>query len=281
MPTLASGASSFTFDSKGEALDQNELIGAQYTLATEPEDSQEYKNAVELLSQQYEGATNVLDQGRDIDITTSRPLPGISGLTERLSIAGQQIQEGEREDSGFRINPNARAFSLPPEGKDNPEYYDRVARQFEIEAGKLSTLTLNPEQYEGAGRRGVTQKMVELNNALRTRDNLVSQVKDLYRQIPKTKKFSKQIKMFKDIIEDNPTGLQVTLDREARGGKGAFKFNKNKLSKEYRQLLADVNEQLKIDEDQQPTQNLIQRLVNQSGALANPTVTPQPIQLFE
>ena len=281
MPTIASGASSFAFDSKGGALDQNEMIGAQYALATEPEDSEEYKNAVELLGQQYEGAMDVLDQGRTVDITTSKPLPGISGLTERLSIAGQQIQEGEREDSGFRINPDARAFSLPPEGKDNPEYYDRVARQFEIEAGKLSTLTLNPEQYEGAGRKGVTQKMVELNNALRTRDNLVSQVKDLYRQIPKTKKFSRQIKIFKDIIKNNPTGLQVTLDSKARGGRGAFRFNKNKLSKEYKQLLADVNKQLNVDDDQQPTQNLMQRLINLPGAMADPLGTPQPIQLFE
>ena len=281
MPTIASGASSFAFDSKGGALDQNEMIGAQYALATEPEDSEEYKNAVELLGQQYEGAMDVLDQGRTVDITTSKPLPGISGLTERLSIAGQQIQEGEREDSGFRINPNARAFSLPPEGKDNPEYYDRVARQFGVEADKLSTLTLNPEQYEGAGRRGVTQKMVELNNVLRTRDNLVSQVKDLYRQIPKTKKFARQIKIFKDIIENNPTGLQVTLDSKARGGRGAFRFNKNKLSKEYKQLLADVNKQLNVDDDQQPTQNLMQRLINLPGAMADPLGTPQPIQLFE
>ena len=252
---------------RGEALNQNELGNAQYVLATEPEDSQEYKNAMDLLS-----------QGRDIDITISRPLPGISGLTERLSIAGQQIQEGEREDSGFRINPNARAFSLPPEGKDNPEYYDRVARQFEIEAGKLSTLTLNPEQYEGAGRRGANQKTIELNNALKTRDNLVSQVKDLYRQIPKTKKFAKQIKMFKDIIKNNPTGLQVTLDRDARGGKGAFKFNKGKLSKADSQLLAEINKELNFDEDQQPTQNLMQRLINLSGAMADPLGTPQPIQ---
>jgi len=252
---------------RGEALNQNELVNAQYVLATEPEDSQEYKNAMDLLS-----------QGRDIDITTSRPLPGISGLTERLSIAGQQIQEGEREDSGFRINPNARAFSLPPEGKDNPEYYDRVARQFEIEAGKLSTLTLNPEQYEGAGRRGANQKTIELNNALKTRDNLVSQVKDLYRQIPKTKKFAKQIKMFKDIIKNNPTGLQVTLDRDARGGKGAFKFNKGKLSKADSQLLAEINRELNFDEDQQPTQNLMQRLINLSGAMADSLGTPQPIQ---
>ena len=252
---------------RGEALDQNELVNAQYVLATEPEDSQEYKNAMDLLS-----------QGRDIDITTSRPLPGISGLTERLSIAGQQIQKGEREDSGFRINPNARAFSLPPEGKDNPEYYDRVARQFEIEAGKLNTLTLNPEQYEGAGRRGANQKTIELNNALKTRDNLVSQVKDLYRQIPKTRKFAKQIKMFKDIIKNNPTGLQVTLDRDARGGKGAFKFNKGKLSKADNQLLAEINKELNFDEDQQPTQNLMQRLINLSGAMADPLGTPQPIQ---
>lgn len=252
---------------RGEALDQNELVNAQYVLATEPEDSQEYKNAMDLLS-----------QGRDIDITTSRPLPGISGLTERLSIAGQQIQGGEREDSGFRINPDARAFNLPPEGKNNPEYYDRVARQFEIEAGKLSTLTLNPEQYEGAGRRGANQKTIELNNALKTRDNLVSQVKDLYRQIPKTKKFAKQIKMFKDIIKNNPTGLQVTLDRDARGGKGAFKFNKGKLSKADSQLLAEINKELNFDEDQQPTQNLMQRLINLSGAMADPLGTPQPIQ---
>ena len=221
---------------------------------------------------------DLLSQGRDIDITTSRPLPGISGLTERLSIAGQQIQGGEREDSGFRINPDARAFNLPPEGKNNPEYYDRVARQFEIEAGKLSTLTLNPEQYEGVGRRGANQKTIELNNALKTRDNLVSQVKDLYRQIPKTKKFAKQIKMFKDIIKNNPTGLQVTLDRDARGGKGAFKFNKGKLSKEDSQLLAEINKELNFDEDQQPTQNLMQRLINLSGAMADPLGTPQPIQ---
>ena len=252
---------------RGEALDQNELVNAQYVLATEPEDSQEYKNAMDLLS-----------QGSDIDITTSRPLPGISGLIERLSVAGQQIQEGKREDSGFRIDPNALAFDLPPEGKDNPEYYDRVARQFEIEAGKLSTLTLNPEQYEGAGRRGANQKTIELNNALKTRDNLVSQVKDLYRQIPKTKKFAKQIKMFKDIIKNNPTGLQVTLDRDARGGKGAFKFNKGKLSKADIQLLAEINKALNFDEDQQPTQNLMQRLINLSGAMADPLGTPQPIQ---
>ena len=252
---------------RGEALNQNELVNAQYVLATEPEDSQEYKNAMDLLS-----------QGRDIDITTSRPLPGISGLIERLSIAGQKIQEGEREDSGFRIDPNALAFDLPPEGRDNPEYYDRVARQFEIEAGKLSTLTLNPEQYEGAGRRGANQKTIELNNALKTRDNLVSQVKDLYRQIPKTKKFAKQIKMFKDIIKNNPTGLQVTLDRDARGGKGAFKFNKGKLSKADSQLLAEINKELNFDEDQQPTQNLMQRLINLPGAMADPLGTPQPIQ---
>ena len=264
---------------RGETLDKKELIDAQYAIITEPEDSQEYKNAVELLSQQYKGAMDVLDQGRDIDITTPQPLPGISGLAERLSIAGQEIREGKREDSGFRINPDARAFTLPPEGKDNPEYYDRVARQFAIEAGKLNTLTLNPEQYEGTGRRGVTQKMVELNNALRTRDNLVSQVKDLYRQIPKTKKFTKQILTFKDIIDNNPTGLQVTLDREARGGKGAFKFNKSKLSKEYKELLADVNKQLDVDDAQQPTQNLMQRLINLQGTLANPTATTQPVQI--
>jgi len=284
MPTMEEGQSTFEFDSRGDALTNADRIDAQYTLASEPEESDEYKKAMELLSQEYGDALGVLDQGSDIDITTSRPLPGLSGLRERLSIAGQEIQEGEREDSGFRLNPDARAFSLPPEGEDNPEYYDRVARQFAIEAGKLNTLTLNPEQYEGAGRKGVTQKTIELNNALKTRDNLVEQVKELYKRIPKTKKFADQIKTFKDIIDNNPTGLQVVLDRKARGGKGAFKFNKSKLSKEYRQLLADVNKQLDFDDDKQPTQNLMERLLNLQGAIASPNTDPQsnvqPIDLF-
>lgn len=269
---------------RSDALENADRIDAQFALASQPEESDEYKKAMALLSEEYGSAMDVLNQGDNIDITTSRPLPGISGLTERLSIAGQQIQEGEKEDSGFRINPSARAFSLPPEGEDNPEYYDRVARQFAIETGKLNTLTLNPEQYEGAGRKGVTQKTVELNNALKTRDNLVKQVKELYKQIPKTKEFADQIKTFKDIIDNNPTGLQVVLDRKARGGKGAFKFNKSKLSKEYRQLLADVNKQLDFDEDKQPTQNLMERLLNLQGAMASPNTDPQsnvqPIDLF-
>ena len=284
MPNLNEGENTFEFASRGDALTSADRIDAQFALASQPEESDEYKKAMALLSEEYGSAMDVLNQGDNIDITTSRPLPGISGLTERLSIAGQQIQEGEKEDSGFRINPSARAFSLPPEGEDNPEYYDRVARQFAIEAGKLNTLTLNPEQYEGAGRKGVTQKTIELNNALKTRDNLVEQVKELYKKIPKTKEFADQIKTFKEIIDNNPTGLQVVLDRKARGGKGAFKFNKSKLSKEYRQLLADVNKQLDFDEDKQPTQNLMERLLNLQGAMASPNTDPQsnvqPIDLF-
>ena len=44
-------------------------------------------------------------------------------------------------------------------------------------------------------------------------------------------------------------------------------------------MLADVNKQLDVDDAQQPTQNLMQRLINLQGALANPLATPQPVQI--
>tara|TARA_R100000995_G_scaffold67644_1_gene36256 strand:+ start:753 stop:2606 length:1854 start_codon:yes stop_codon:yes gene_type:complete len=257
-----------------EAIDQEDRVDSMYILSSAPEDSPEYKKAMETLS-----------QGRDVDITTPKPLPGLSGLIERLSVAGRGIEEGQREDSGFRINPNALAFDLPPEGVDNPEYYDRVAQQFNIEVDKLSTLTLQPEQYEGTGKRGANQKAVELNSSLKSRDNLVNQVKALYKKIPKTKKFANQIKKFKDIINSNPTGVQVVLDRKARGGKGAFKFNKRKLSQSDKLLLAEINKDLNFEEPQESNQDLLQRLSNVGGAMASPAgragMTSQPIQLFE
>jgi hypothetical protein len=258
---------------RSDALENADRIDAQYILASEPEGSDEYNKAMELLS-----------QGSDLDITTSKPLPGLSGLRERLSIAGQEIQEGEREDSGFRINPNALAFELPPEGKDNPEYYDRVAQQFNVESDKISTLVLQPEQYEGVGKRGANQKVAELNSSLKTRDNLVNQVKELYKQIPKTRKFASQIKKFKEIIKNNPTGLQVTLDRDARGGKGSFKFNKGKLSDSDKLLLAELNKEFDFEKESSTPSNLMERLLNIQGAMASPNTDPQsnvqPIDLF-
>jgi len=258
---------------RSDALENADRIDAQYILAIEPEGSDEYNKAMELLS-----------QGRDADITTSKPLPGLSGLRERLSIAGQEIQEGEREDSGFRINPNALAFELPPEGKDNPEYYDRVAQQFNVESDKISTLVLQPEQYEGVGKRGANQKVAELNSSLKTRDNLVNQVKELYKQIPKTREFASQIKKFKEIIKNNPTGLQVTLDRDARGGKGSFKFNKGKLSDSDKLLLAELNKEFDFEKESSTPSNLMERLLNIQGAMASPNTDPQsnvqPIDLF-
>ena len=159
-----------------------------------------------------------------------------------------------------------------------------MAQQFNVESDKISTLVLQPEQYEGVGKRGANQKVAELNSSLRSRDNLVNQVKELYKQIPKTREFASQIKKFKEIIKNNPTGLQVTLDRDARGGKGSFKFNKGKLSDSDKLLLAELNKEFDFEKESSTPSNLMERLLNIQGAMASPNTDPQsnvqPIDLF-
>ena len=155
------------------------------------------------------------------DITESKPLPGIMGARERMSISGSEIEQGTKEDSGFRIDPDAIAFKLPPEGKDNPEYYDRVMKQYFTESDKLKTLLLKPEQYKGVSP---SEKADEFNQRLKVKDGLIKQIKKAYKNMPKTKKFTSQIRNLKELIDKNPTGVKVVFDKEARGGKGEFKF---------------------------------------------------------
>jgi hypothetical protein len=222
-------------ESPEDASNQGNTYDLMTIVSSAEVDSPEYKEAIEELA-----------KGREIDITTPRPLRGFSltGLIERLSESGlEREQLGDEAPVMFGIDPKAKAFKLPP--TEGPERYDRSLLQFNNEIDKLNTLTLNPEQYEGFGRRGANQKLIELNSAYKTRDNLVNQIKDLYKEIPKTKQYESQIKKYKEIIDKYPTGIEVVLDRKARKGKGQFKVKKGKLSKSDKMIVEKSNESLK------------------------------------
>ena len=181
-----------------------------------------------------------------INILESKPLPGLGGLIERLSVAGQQ--RAETGESGFGIDPDAIAFDLPPEENPNdPEYIDRVIRQFNQASSQLKTLTLQPEQYKGISP---SEKLNQINKNLKIRDNLVSQIKEVFDKMPKTREFKDQLEAIRSIIENNPTGLQATLDKNARGGKGEFKIKegKQKDREQNLKLLAELNSILDFDD---------------------------------
>ena len=216
-------------DSPSEAEQSLELQEARLIMATEPEDSPEYKSAMDSL--------NILE---------SKPLPGLGGLIERLSVAGKERAETGEGIRGIR--PESRVFDLPPvEDPTDLKYVDRVLSQFDRKLSQLKTLALRPEQYRGSG---ASDKVNQINSNLKAKDNLISQIKELYKKMPKTKKFEKQLKSIKSIIQDNPTGLEAFLDSKARKGKGEFKFKKGKVSEEDKVLLAELNSILNFELEQ-------------------------------
>ena len=236
-------------DSPASALSQEEKADALYTLASATEDSPEYKEA--------QAKIGDIDS---LNILKSKPLPGIGGLREKLSVMGQEKEE--TGGSGLGIKPSAIAFKLPPvENPNNPEYIDRVIDQFDRTANKLKTLTLNPEQYKGIS---ASDKVREINANLKARDTLVAQIKEVYKRMPKTKKFKKQLESIQSILKKNPTGLEAFLDTKARRGKGAFKFKKGKTSKEDQDLLAELSNILNFEdglEQNQEEDSSIERIL--------------------
>jgi len=245
--------------SPSEAEQSLDLQEARYIMATEPEGSPEYKSAMDSL--------NILE---------SKPLPGLGGLIERLSVAGQERAETGEGIRGIR--PESRVFDLPPvEDPTDLKYVDRVLSQFDRKLSQLKTLALRPEQYRGSG---ASDKVNQINANLKTKDNLISQIKELYNKMPKTKKFEKQLKSIKSIIQDNPTGLEAFLDSKARKGKGEFKFKKGKVSEEDKVLLAELNSILNFENREEPDnknalRDLLLGIVPGGTTMASPIPIPQ------
>ncbi len=235
-------------DSPSSALSMEEQAEAMYTLASATEDSDEYKKAQDKLGNM--DSLNILE---------SKPLPGLGGFIERLSVAGQERAETGEGMRGIR--PESPISDLPPvENPNDPKYVDRVLSQFDRKLSQLKTLTLRPEQYRGAG---ASNKVNQINANLKAKDNLVAQIKELYSRMPKTKKFESQLKSIKSILQDNPTGLEAFLDSKARGGRGEFKFKKGKVSEEDKVLLAELNNILNFEseQEQQEPNSAIENLI--------------------
>ena len=142
------------------------------------------------------------------DIKTSRPRGGIPGWREKMSIKGKEIAEGG-EDKGFRINPEAKAFKLPP--TEGMEYFDRVLYQYHKEIDKEEELVLKPKQY---GDERFTEKLLQLNTDLKIRDNLTKQLSEVYNTIPDTEEYRGMRERYLNIIESNPLGRGVVASRE-------------------------------------------------------------------
>ena len=150
---------------------------------------------------------------KETDIGTPKPLPGILGTRERMSVSGQEIAKGEREDKGFRIDPKAIAFKAPPKKEITPEYFERVATQVEgaisgtgaeqrATVGGLSN-PVNTQQYYGGN---IKVAVAAENKKLAERDKITKNAELALKAIPKTGKYQDQVKRLRKIIKDNPIG---------------------------------------------------------------------------
>ena len=143
------------------------------------------------------------------DILTSRPGGWLGrSIREKMSIRGSEIAEGG-EDRGFRIDPDAKAYTLPP--TKGREYFERVLQQYDKELSKKSDVLLSPESY-GDSRFG--EKLMQLNTDLKIRDNLTQQLSEAYKTIPKTEEYRDMRNIYLSKIESNVPGRSISAGKE-------------------------------------------------------------------
>ena len=250
----------FTFETPGDAANNNELLIAQYTMATEPEDSDEYIEAEERLKS--------FASLKDTDIGTPKPEMGIiKGLRERMSVAGlEREQEGEGGPARFGISPEARAFKLPPKKDMTPEYFERTASQAEeaiARSGAEKSLQVgglqNPvytQQYYG---NNIDVAIAAENAKLSNRDKIVNEIKLAVKAMPKTKKYQKILTRLNRLLKNNPVG-----ERYIRSGGGTrltlIKKGLDKIDFEDQQIFADFQNQQDRNVGSRP--GLLDRLMN-------------------
>ena len=190
-------------------------------------DSTTYEQAYNALTDSLAADSLTADSSRNIveeippepsafpDITISKPKGGIFGWREKLSIAGQERAEaGPESGTRFGIRPEAKAFKLPPtEGK---EYFERVLYQFrkEMQGRGEERVLLSPSSYasteEGGYGRTKKEFLDIINRDYRLRDDLIGQLSEVYKTIPKTDEYKEMRDHYISVIESNPIGETVT-----------------------------------------------------------------------
>jgi hypothetical protein len=272
MPNLEAGASSFVFtdpktatakipETKDEALSEEEKINNMYILASAPEDSSEYKTAEQKLE--------AFNRFKELEpLATKKALEPT--VRERMSLAGKEIAEGTREDSGFRLDPEAKAFKLPTEER-SPEYYDEVLRELQKESGA-----------QGYAKSGAFPDILEVNKAMARQDEIVKNLQLAIDSMPNNKKYGKIKQKYKKYLKEylqswsyqgSFKGNRVVGTRYDPRTGISFVPKEGELEKIYAELGGGRSS------------TPIQDILNVGGAMASPSGeiggTPQPIQLFE
>lgn len=242
-------------DSPASALSQEEQVEAMYTLASATEDSDEYKKAQEML-----GAFSEL---KETDIGTPKPPSGIfAGLRERLSVAGQEREQ--TGETGFGIDPGARAFKLPPKQDFTPEYFERVTDQAEqaiSESGAEQRATAggmqNPKDTQFYYGGDIDVAIAAENSKLAERDQTIKDAQTALKAMPKTKSYAEQIKRLTKLVKDNPLNQRWV---RAKSGARLVKQSEDvqKIDEISRDILARFESK---PEEQQETNSAVENLI--------------------
>ena len=269
MPNVGEGASTFVFkdpktstvkvpETVNEAISEEDRINAMYILASEPEGSSEYKTA-----EQKIGAFNKFKELEPL--ATKKALEPT--FRERMSLAGKEIAEGTREDSGFRFDPEAKAFKLPTEER-SPEYYDEVLKDLSREQSVLATSPeLNPERA---------------NKILEREDEIVTNLQLAIDSMPNTKEYGKTKQKYRNYLKKY---------LRSGGYQRAFKGNRVMGTRyDPRTGMSFLPQEGELEKIYAELRNVksrtpIQDILNIDRSMAGPSgeigVTPQRLDIFE
>lgn len=244
-------------DSPSSALNVEEQAEAMYTLASATPDSPEYKEAQEKL--------NAFEQLKETDIGTPKPPSGIfAGLRERLSVAGQEREQ--TGETGFGIDPGAKAFKLPPKQDFTPEYFERVTDQAEeaiSKSGAEQRATAggmqNPKDTQFYYGGNIDVAIAAENSKLADRDQTIKDAQTALKAMPKTKFYSEQIKRLTKLIKDNPLNQRWV---RAKGGARLVKQSDDveKIDEISRSILASFETKPEEEQAESAVENLIKAI---------------------
>jgi len=244
-------------DSPSSALNVEEQTEALYTLASATPDSDEYKSAQEKL--------NAFEQLKETDIGTPKPPSGIfAGLRERLSVAGQEREQ--TGETGFGIDPGAKAFKLPPKQDFTPEYFERVTDQAEeaiSKSGAEQRATAggmqNPKDTQFYYGGNIDVAIAAENSKLADRDQTIKDAQTALKAMPKTKSYAEQIKRLTKLIKDNPLNQRWV---RAKGGARLIKQSDDveKIDEISRSILAGFETKPEEKQAESAVENLIKAI---------------------
>ena len=148
---------------------------------------------------------------------------------EEMGIKGRQEARGEdmsKYGVYARIRPQSPWNVVPPHGKNNPEYYDRVLRQFEraitgiykgsIYKGKERHIYKPaPMGLQAHDRTRYDQEIVDnKNHNSRYKNYLINQLEYLLEVMPKNKRLDSKRKNIKEVLKENPKQAYLYYNEE-------------------------------------------------------------------